>query len=228
MPRLVKRNLIHKERRYIEYVYQEFLRGNGLPTPEQSAKALRYHVQEINYFLLNVKVREALADRGINWADIGGSFTLTAQQIAAAVTMMNFADERTPEEKLSAIGITPEQYYAWLRIPEFYGYVNSLADQNLNHIRPDAVNSLTKLIRNADFQAVKYYLDSTGEFAQTNVTNLQAVLQVVIESIQRHVRDPEVLSAIAAEIHATVPQFAKPSQSDNQFGRQPALEAGSG
>jgi hypothetical protein len=114
--------------------------------------------------------------------------------------MMNFADVRSNEEKLDQLGINPTTYYAWLNDPQFKNLVENLADQNLKNIRPTAIGELTKKINAGDWNAVKYYLDTTGAIQNNTQPDVEFMLQAIIEIIQEEVKDPEVMLRIATRM----------------------------
>lgn len=203
----VNRKLRQKEKNYIRYCeLYYFARNSKFPSAEEAAKALGYSVAEINYFLKNAKVRKALEDRGLPWQQSGWEAdNLTPVQIAAAILVSNFADVRTIEEKLDTLGVSPTQYYAWLNDDRFKAFVNRLADRNLENIRPEAVAAFTRRLREGYFPALKFYFEATGQFKQPDVANLEAFVHRVIEAIQRHVKDPQILAAIASDIMGASP-----------------------
>lgn len=203
----ISRKLSQREKNYIAFCEKfYFLNNHGFPSAEQAAAALQYTVSEINVFLQNNKVTEALDRRGLPWKSAGGfNKELTPTQVAVALTVSNFADERPVADKLNDLGIHPQQYYTWLNDPQFQSYVQRMADRNLEIIRPEAVAEFTKLIRKGDFNAIKYYFEVTGQFTSPDVTSIQAMVQKLVESVQRHVKDPEVLAAISKDILGAAP-----------------------
>lgn len=195
----VKNALTKDEKKVIEfYELQWFLKQN-VPSIEEVALFTKKKQTEINFYLTRKAVTKALDDRGIPWRQHSQN-ELTATQVAVAVTMSNFADTRSNEAKLDQLGIQPTTYYAWLNDPQFANLVQHLADQNLGNIRPTAIGEFTKLINKGDWQAVKYYLDITGEFKNNDAPQSEVLLRMIIEIIQKHVKDPETIMAIAQDI----------------------------
>lgn len=206
----VSRKLSQRERTYIAYCEKfYFLHNQGFPSNEQAAAALQYSTSEINVFLQNQKVIDALERRGLPWKSAGGfNSELSPTQVAVALTMSNFADERSISNKLSDLGIHPQQYYTWLNDPQFQNYVQRMADRNLEIIRPEAVAAFSQLVRKGDFQAIKYYFEVTGQFVNPDVSSIQGMVQKLVESVQRHVKDPETLAAISKDILGAAPVAA--------------------
>jgi thymidine kinase len=188
-----------KSRRVIKYYeLQWFMRRHVPSVSEVSSKTAVTQI-EINYYLSRRAVQKALDNRGIPWRE-HSQLDLTTEQVATAITVMNFADQRTIKQKLDQLGIDEQQYYGWLNNPQFKNLVDNLADQNLSNIRPTAVAEFTKLVNAGDWQAVKFYLEATGEFQSTSTKTVETVLKLVVEVIQKHVRDPQVLEAIAKDL----------------------------
>lgn len=210
---------------YCERYY--FLNNAGFPTPEQAALALGYSVAEINTFLQNKHILRMLQRRGLPYQTAGmtqdGSITPT--QTAAALVVMNFADERPIDVKLDSIGVQSTQYYSWLNDPNYRNFVNRLADQNLGNVRPEAIANFVSLVRQGDFKTLQYYFEVTGEFTQPQVGNLQVVIQRIIEAVQRHVKDPEILAKISQEVLGAAPTVANGVQVNviEDSGRSNAL-----
>lgn len=187
------------EQRLVDYYELQWAFRHHVPTIEESATQLKLKQTEVNYFLTRTPVVKALNSRGIPWEQHSQS-ELTATQVAAAVTMMNFTDTRDNDTKLDQLGVNPTQYYAWLNDPQFKNLIDNLADQNLKNIRPTAIGEFTKLINKGDWNAIKYYLDVTGTVTSNNAPQGEQLLKVIVEIIQRHVKDPEIIIAIAQDV----------------------------
>lgn len=153
----------------------------------------------LNYYLNRAPVKKALEDRGIPYLQHTQE-TLTPTQVAAAVTVMNFADTRPIDLKLDQLGVNPSQYYAWLNDPAFKNMVDSLSEQNLTNVKPTAITEFTKLINKGDWQAIKYYLDVTGTVKSNDAPQSEVLIRMLIEIIQKHVKDPATILAIAEDI----------------------------
>ena len=197
----IKNILTKKEKELIDfYELQWFLRHN-VPTIDEVAKQIDQTQVSVNYYLTRPKVKEALNKRGIPWQQHSQS-ELTSQQIATAIVMMNFVDKRSNNEKLDQLGISESQYYAWLNDPQFKNLINTLKDQNLTNIDATAITELTKKVHNGDWPAVKFYLETTGAMQSTDQPQSEQQLKMIVEIIQRHVKDPEVMMAIASDLLA--------------------------
>lgn len=191
--------LCNEERKLVDFYELQWHLRHHVPTVAEVATQLGLTHTEINYFLTRKPVIKALDSRGIPWKQHSQS-DLTSTQVAAAVTIMNFADVRTNEAKLDQLGILPAQYYAWLNDPQFKNLVDNLADQNLQNIRPAAIGEFTKKINAGDWNAVKFWLETTGALQDKEQPQSEQLLKMIVEIIQRHVKDPTIIVAIAQDI----------------------------
>lgn len=195
----IKAALTKKEKELINFYELQWHLRHNVPTIEEVAKHLSLSQVTVNYYLQRNPVIKALDSRGIPWRQHTQE-ELTATQVAAAVTVMNFADTRSNDEKLDQLGITSSQYFAWLNDPQFKNLIDNLSDQNLRNIKPTAVTEFTKLINKGDWQAIKYYLEVTGTVQSTEAPQSEVLLRMIVEIIQKHVKDPAIIVAIAQDI----------------------------
>lgn len=203
-----KNALTSVEKDIINYYEIEWHLRHRVPTIEQvtqqiSKKYPKITQISINYYLSKERknVAKALEKRGIPWQQHSQE-ELTATQVATAVTVMNFSDTRSIPQKLAELGVNESQYYAWLNDPQFKTLVDNLADQNLANIRPTAIAEFTKKINAGDWNAIKFWLETTGELNNNSTTQIEDKITLFIEIVQKHVKDPDTMAAIAADIIA--------------------------
>lgn len=204
----IKNTLTKAEKDLIGFYELHWHMRQHVPSVEEVFEHLRktrpqLRLTSVNYYLTRQPVIKALDSHGIPWRQHSQE-ELTDAQRAAAITVMNFADERSIAEKLDALGILPATYYAWLGDPQFNNFVNSMADQNKINIRPAAVAALAQKVNAGDWNAVKFFLEVTGEFENTNMPNSEVMLRMIIEILQRHIKDPQVMVAIATDMKHAV------------------------
>lgn len=200
----IKNSLQPAEKALIAYYELEWHLRHYIPTVEEVTAHLRKERKNlrqtsVNYYLTRSVVIKALEKRGIPWRQHSQD-ELTPQQQAAALAVMNFADERSIPHKLDQLGILPATYYAWLNDSVFKNFLDSLADQNKINIRPAAVTEFAKKINSGDWNAIKFYLEVTGEFNNNTAPKSEVLLRMLIEIIQKHVKDPATIMAIAQDI----------------------------
>ncbi len=215
----IKNALTKKERDLINYYELQWHLRHHVPTIEEVSKYLKLSQVTVNYYLQRQPVIKGLDNRGIPWRQHSQE-ELTATQVAAAVTVMNFTDVRSNKDKLDQLGINESQYYAWLNDPQFKNLIDNLADQNLKNIRPTAITEFTKLINKGDWQAIRYYLDVTGSVQNNDAPQSEVLLGMIIEIIQKHVKDQDVMIAIAQDMKA-----AYNNRTLEVVNPQPAIES---
>lgn len=131
--------------------------------------------------------------------------TLTDKQVAAVSLVTNFSDTRPTAAKLAAIGVTPEEYNGWLSNPTFKNELTVRADDILDNVYPEAQAALAKKVKSGDINALKFYYEITGRAQSPETVNMKLTMVRLIEAVQKHVKDPKVLEAIANEINAVAP-----------------------
>jgi len=127
---------------------------------------------------------------------------LTPEQLAVANSILNLADKRSITKKLQDFQVSPAKYANWKKNPIFNGYLRERSEALLGESVGDVHLALIDSASNGDIQAIKLFYEITGRHtpnSQQNV-NLQVMLTTVIEAIAKHVKDPETLQKIAAEI----------------------------
>jgi hypothetical protein len=156
------------------------------------------HLHASKYYLLCLK------DRGISHQP--GNFT--EQQVAAISLITNFHDTRPVNAKLAGIGVTSEMYNGWQQDPAFKRELQNRADDILENIYPEAQAQLGKMVKNGNFNALKFYFEITGRTQSPETVNVKMMMMKVIEAVQKHVKDPVILAAIAEEIHGAAAPVA--------------------
>ena len=126
---------------------------------------------------------------------------LTAEQVAAITTIVNFEDRRPRPVKLRELGITPTQWGGWLKQKEFKDFLQQMTATHLQDVLHVANEGLLNAVDRGDVNAIKFYHELTGRYTQESgsMQNLKVVVAKLIESVQRNVKDPDVLRAISAD-----------------------------
>ncbi len=129
-------------------------------------------------------------------------YILTDRQVAAISLITNFQIVEPTHVKLAALGITPEELNGWYQNPYFSKALNERADSILGNLRPDATASLAKEIKKGNFPAIKFYFEITGQAQTQESVNVKQAMQILIEAVQKHVKDPDTLQKIAGEVQS--------------------------
>lgn len=178
--------------------------------------------------LQNDSFRRALINRGIKLPkseaeeELEASLSipsLTQQQTAAVLTVVNFSDKRSRNAKLRDLGISVSTWNGWLRDEGFREYYFKLANQQFAHALPIAQESLVRAMEAGKVEGIKFYMDLQGKgpaSAEASGHNVRMVLQKLIEVLQLHIRDPELLGAIGID-------FDRVLKGESPVGPQNAL-----
>lgn len=155
--------------------------------------------------------KRALINRGIRYPnydlgdiDLGG---LTNEQVAAIITVLNLEDRRPRATKFKEMGISVAQWNGWMKEPEFVAYLHDLSSKNFANALDKAHEGLIKTVERGDVNGIKFFMELTGRWAPTGTggttgqtaENVKILLQRLIEVIQIHVKDPQVLRAIGED-----------------------------
>lgn len=140
---------------------------------------------------------ECLKNRGIALPGISG---LTDKQIAAISMLTNFNVVEPMEEKMAQIGVTEEELNGWYQNPEFQKALSVRADNVLRNVSSTATVELARGIKKGDFRFIKFYYEITGQAQSPEAVNVKQAMQILVEAVQKHVKDPEVLKAIGMEV----------------------------
>lgn len=127
---------------------------------------------------------------------------LSSKQIAAVAIMSNFSDRRPVEARLAEINVSQEELQGWMSNPDFKNYFHNRAQDTFDNVAPVATVALAKQIERGNFQAIKFYYEITGQAQSPEAVNVRQAMNVLIEAVQKHVKDPAVLDAIANEVQS--------------------------
>lgn len=175
------------------------------PTDGELAQAFGWTTDQIELLHASKFYRNCLAARGITFTQ---SF-LSERQVAAISLITNFSDTRTTETKIASIGVTPEELNGWYSNPTFQRELAARADSILDNVFPEAQAQLARQIKRGNFPALKFYYEITGRAASPEAINLKLAITRLVEAVQKHVTDPQVLALIAAEMQAVAPVSAR-------------------
>lgn len=206
--------LSYKEKDFLEFVNQFYFTHNNYPDD----RILKRYADEQNSTLTEVrKIEQKLSPyldaRGIRNRKSG---RLTDKQLAAIHLLVNFIDKRSQDTKLRSIGVTPTQWQGWCKDPVFMAYYRFMTDDMLE-VNISAVNNgLIKAAENGNTRAAQFVYEVTGRYQKDSpVANVQVLIVSLIEIIQMHVKDPEILRKIGADFElAIMKERVKSSDSD--------------
>lgn len=146
---------------------------------------------------------KAINARGVPWESYN---KLSSQQMLVAQIVTNPTDKRPLRAKLKSAGVTYPQYRAWMNQPVFSQYMNRITEGMLIDHLPDFNTVLTNKGLAGDINAIKYINELSGRHDPNRqaLLDLQAVVQNLLEIIQRNVTDPATFQRIAAEFQLSM------------------------
>lgn len=141
----------------------------------------------------------ALSNRGIRLPSSDDN--LTNEQLAGIAVIANFRDPRSPTAKLKAVGISWTKWQGWMRNKHFKEFLQDLCGTNFRESLDVAQAGILKGMEKGNSDLIRLYLEMTGEYTpqSSEVVNLKLVLSRVLETIQIHVKDPNLLRNIASD-----------------------------
>jgi hypothetical protein len=177
------------------------------PTDTELSAEFGFNADDLMRLKASKFYNECLKNRGISQ----NVTFFTEKQVAAIALITNFTDNRPVDSKLAGIGVTPEMYNGWMQNPAFKRELQSRADDILDNVYPEAQAALAKKVRTGDMAALKFYFEITGRASSPETINLKMTMARMIEAVQKHVKDPAVLQAIASELSSVAPVADIPS-----------------
>lgn len=159
----------------------------------------RPDVDRISLYMASEDYKDDMEERGI---DVGENRGLSSQQIALISILTNISDTRALNAKLKAAGVKPAIYRGWLQNKEFNDMLRSISSDTLKSSIPIAEAQLAAQASAGDLRSIKYMFEVTGRHDPNKQQQVdsQALIAVIIDSIQQVVKDPEVLEQIQKTI----------------------------
>lgn len=181
------------------------------PTDGELAANFGWDIEEIELIHHSKFYRDSLKRRGITREEN----YLSERQVAAISLITNFSDTRTSDAKIASIGVTPEELNGWYSNSTFQRELAARADAILDNVFPEAQAQLARQIKKGNFPALKFYYEITGRAQSPESINVKQAMNRLIEAVQRHIKDPAILQAIANDMNnvlAPVAAQAEPAR----------------
>jgi len=194
--------LTDTEIKILTLIDQRFWETGGLIDDDRIVEELGVPKQTVSKAWKKDEFRQALLARGVDLTPDSSKGLLTPTQALLANLLFNVGDKRSVREKCEAVGVSSQQYTAWLRQPGFADYLRKRAESAFAATDFQAYQSLSQLVSEKDIQGIKLFFEMRGIYnpkLQVEV-NVEQVVVKVVEIITRHVSDPNTLVAIANEI----------------------------
>lgn len=158
--------------------------------------------------------RTAMKNRGID-LPFGAETPeeLTKEQMAAILLVTNYLDKRSQAAKLKSIDVSTTKWNGWLKNPGFKEYLHHISSSNFTDALHVAQEGLMKRVEAGDVNAIKFYMEATGRYSGESgqLENIKIVLAKLGEILQIHIKDPELLRAIATDFQSIMAGQPLPS-----------------
>ena len=180
---------------FIEFHFNQF---KAAPSRDR----LAYEFPAYDEQRIEKQTEVALKKLEVKGYDVKKVDYLSPQQLAVANAMLNLADRRSDKKKLEDFKVSPAIYANWKKQDKFNRYLRERAEEVLGNSIGEVHLALIDSATSGDIGAMKLFYDITGRHSpgSKQVENVRGMLVRVIEAVQRHVKDPAVLQAIATEI----------------------------
>lgn len=171
---------------------------------------------DLEAWLASPIIKNALNSRGINpHSKLSATQDLSQAQAAAILVVANLSDRRSTPNKLRSLGITLTQWNAWKKQPAFKNFLHSQLTDDFDTSLDRALSGLLKAVDNGNPRALELYLEMTGRQPTENERNFKLAISRIVESVTRHVKDPNVIRAIAEDFEK-IEQGLDPTATINQ------------
>lgn len=176
--------------------------------------------KDLDDALSNPLLLRSLYERGIVPPTYSRDSTtgLTKEQLAVIAAINNTRDTRSDVKKIRDLGISPRMYAGWMHSKRFTDHLRDSAENLLENSTADAHTAFLRKVRSGDIGAIKLYFEMTGRYnpAEENSVNLQVFMTRVIETIQKEVQDPVILTKLAAGLSMAAAEFGVANNSPIQ------------
>lgn len=181
--------------------YDALFRSTGALPDVKAVRSLIPQVsrEAISRAIAAPEFAEAMQLRGVGFSAEQG---LSPQQAAVLNILENFSDGRSLTAKLRDAGVSRTQYNGWLKDPLFRDLYERRIESHLQGAHLSALSTIMSASENGDLRAAEKVLEINGRYAPQNaeLQSARAVVQALVEAIQRHVKDPEVVQEIISEV----------------------------
>lgn len=178
-------------------------------------RLLKHDVNEedINALKENPLFQASMQSRGIASSD---GF-ISARQLAAVSAMLNLVDRRSDEKKLRDLGISTEEWSTWMLNHTFSEYVKQRSENLIDNSLHMAHMGLLRGVNQGNTASIQLYYKLTGRYDpdQESNVNVRLVIGRVLEAIQKHIKDPAKLNALAVEMSQIAIESGSPVASSN-------------
>lgn len=193
---------------FINYCEQQWVLHGTLPGAEKASFAFDFADGEfIEECWKNADFRKGLIGRGITPPPIDSEprydGVLTGRQIAAIRAIYDVHDNRSDRKKLQDLRISTQEWNGWKKDPTFNKVITQLTEALFTDNIDEVYRAIVDQARGGDMGAARLVLEITGRWSpRQGDVDVARIVQVFIESVGRHVKDPAVIESIASDLMA--------------------------
>lgn len=182
------------------FIEQTYMLEGLIPTVDRIADVFGVSKVTANKWLSSDKFQYVLKYKGITTARTSG--VLSVKQLTLINMLLNISDKRSQREKFQEAGVTPQQFAAWRKDPQFNDYMQKRAEDLFKGGDAAAYLSVLKNVDSGDLNATKFYFELTGKYQPSvrHDINIDSFLVSLIEILQARVSDSRTLELIAEDI----------------------------
>lgn len=216
--------LTNEDKTFINYIDQMWVKHARLPT-ETESKTSGFALTQWRHLVSSELYAEELYLRGVPKAailelqnQVKDRKVLSDRQMAVASIVLDNHDNRPRIKKLTESGVTTQEWQQWLLDPTFSDYMQTRMGKLLWASTFEADAALLSKVRQGDVRAIAYMNEYTGKYVPASsggkvpeaALDVKAFLVKVMETLQKHVKDVNILEAIANDllVHANAQGFA--------------------
>lgn len=179
--------------------YHTYLNGDAI-TPDNVAKITGIVKGNVAKVLASPEMKFALKARGVV---VDGLVGLTHEQDMFLQVLMDHTDGLTLQKKLKKAGISNAKYQSFLRNPAFKRQVDNLGESLIAN-KHEALMAIAAKVGQGDLKAAQLQLEINERYNPRKEQTFDAyvIMQSMFEIMSRHIRDPDTLKAIAADMRS--------------------------
>lgn len=200
--------LTNEQALFVNYCEQQWVLHGSLPGMEKASFAFDFADEDfIDGCWQSETFRKALLARGITPPPIDNEpkyeGVLTGRQIAAIRAIYDIHDNRSDRKKLQDLKISTQEWNGWKKDPTFAKVITQLTEALFTDNLDEVYRAIVDQARGGDMSAARLVLEITGRWSpRQGDVDVARIVQVFIESVGRHVKDPAVIDAIASDLLA--------------------------
>lgn len=186
------------ERRIVATIEESWMSHASIPSPREISEAFRIPESKASKLLISDEITGILKSRGIPTSSAAG---LNPEQVTAINTVINPMDTRSRRKKLAEMDISAAKWAGWMKQPKFKEYYAEQSRILLAEAIPEARLALVDNVLRGDLGSIKYLNEMTGEYrGDSPQIDLPGLTQKIIEILQVHIKDPELLLAVSQDL----------------------------